>query len=405
MDSDKTITAEFAVNTYTITASAGEGGTITPSGVVAVAYGGSKTFTIKANPGYFIYKVLVDNALINITNPFEMIYTFNNITSNRTISIEFMKLPDTTPPTVTLPTVNGINLDTEGAVITVNQNTFTFTVQATDESGIARMVVKVNGVVQIDKNNLDPTIYLSEGTNNVEVMVYDTHGNFTAKSFKVYSDTKPPIINLTVPEYISTSPLSISGFVYDEASGVKKVLINNTEYLVGPSGTFTADIPLTQGVNTIIVRAEDKLGNYTVKTYSITYTPSTSKTTIITLTIDSPYINVNGISQKIDAQGSKPIINNGRTLLSIRTLIESLGGQVEWDAKEKKISIYLNGHSIILWIGKTTAIVDGSKATLDVAPEIINGRTYLPLRFVSENLGCTVEWDGTTKTITITYQQ
>ena len=40
-----------------------------------------------------------------------------------------------------------------------------------------------------------------------------------------------------------------------------------------------------------------------------------------------------------------------------------------------------------------------------VVPEIINSRTMLPLRFVAENIGATVDWDGTTKTITITYQQ
>ncbi|MGB9730180.1 MAG: copper amine oxidase N-terminal domain-containing protein, partial [Thermoprotei archaeon] len=39
-----------------------------------------------------------------------------------------------------------------------------------------------------------------------------------------------------------------------------------------------------------------------------------------------------------------------------------------------------------------------------VVPEIINGRTMLPLRFVAESLGADVQWDGTTKTITITYQ-
>ena len=403
IDSNKTIAATFAINTYTITASAGTGGTVSPSSIVTVNYGDSKSFEIKAYNGFMIYRVLVDGSPITISNPLTIAYTFKNVTSNHTILAEFMKILDFTPPTVTLPKVNGIDLNISGTSLMTSSDTFTFIVEASDASGIARMVVKVNGVVQVDKNNLDPVIYLSEGTNNVEVIVYDTYGNYTTKSFKVYSDAKPPVVNLTVPEYTSTSPLSISGFIYDEASGVKKVLINNTEYLVGPSGTFEALITLTPGVNTLTVRAEDKLGNYTLKTYSVTYTPSTSKTTIITLTIDSPYINVNGISQKIDAQGSKPIIKNGRTFLPIRTLIEFLGGTVEWNAKEQKFTTTLNSHSIALWIGKTTALVDGNKTTLDVAPFILNGRTYLPLRFISENLGAVVDWDATTKAVTIYY--
>ena len=55
------------------------------------------------------------------------------------------------------------------------------------------------------------------------------------------------------------------------------------------------------------------------------------------------------------------------------------------------------------------AKVNGVNTPIDplnpkVVPLIINSRTMLPLRFVTENLGCTVDWDGTTKTITITYQ-
>jgi hypothetical protein len=124
---------------------------------------------------------------------------------------------------------------------------------------------------------------------------------------------------------------------------------------------------------------------------------------MVVLKVGNPTITVNGISKKIDAQGSKPIIKDGRTLLPIRTLIESLGGEVQWNEKEQKVTIELNGHSVVFWIGKTTALVDGYKTTLDVAPQIINGRTYIPLRFVSENLGATVDWDATTKTVTIYY--
>jgi len=67
------------------------------------------------------------------------------------------------------------------------------------------------------------------------------------------------------------------------------------------------------------------------------------------------------------------------------------------------------GSTIIeLWIGKSIAKVNGINTPIDstnskVVPEIINSRTMLPLRFVTENLGCDVKWDDATKTITITY--
>jgi len=398
--SDHTIEASFSIDTFTITASAGSGGTIDPSGAVVVNCGSNQTFTIKANPGFMIFRILVDGSQITISNPFTITYTFSNVTSNHIIRAEFMKIPDTTPPTITY--ISGIDINVPSEVKT-NKDTYTFTVEAFDESGIGRMVVKVNGIVQIDKNNLDPTIYLSEGVNTVEVTVYDTYGNYTTKSFKVIKDSRPPVVNLTIPEKVIFSTIEVKGIIYDELSGVKSVLINGTPYNLPLSGNVSLTLNLTGGVNIITVEATDNLENTTKKTYNVTYTPVSATSIIIALQIDNPEITINGISKKIDAQGSKPIIKNGRTLLPIRVLIESLGGTVEWNAKEQKVTITLNGHSIILWIGKDIVLVNGSKVKLDVAPMIINGRTYLPLRFISENLGASVDWDETTKTVTIYY--
>ncbi|WP_041726160.1 Ig-like domain-containing protein [Caldisericum exile] len=382
-------------------------GSITPLGSISIPYGGSQSFTIKANPGYFIYKVLVDGSPINITNSFKMTYTFTNITSNHTISVEFMKLPDTTPPTVTLPTINGINLDSPNTTLKLKDNSLTFTVSATDESGIARMVVKVNGIVVIDKNNLDPTIALPDGLNTVEVIVYDTVGNYTSKSFKVLVDTKPPTVILPdIPQTTSTNSLTLKGTLIDTVSGVRSLIINDIPVPVTLEGNFETTLTLSQGTNTITLTAEDNMGNKVTKTLTITYTQpqQTKRSHIVTLTINSPTITIDyTITKNIDTQGSKPIIQNGRTLIPIRTLIESLGGKVLWDAKEQKVTIELNGHSVILYIGKTYAYVDGNKRTLDVAPQIINGRTYIPLRFVSESLGMVVDYDSQSKTITIYY--
>ena len=396
-----TIEATFAIYTYTITVSAEPTGSISPGSVV-VNCGSNQTFTIESEPGFMIFRILVDGSQITISNPFTMTYTFSNVTSNHIIQAEFMKIPDITPPTITY--ISGIDINVPSDIKT-NKDTYTFTVGAFDESGIARMIIKVNGIVQIDKNNLDPTLYLSEGVNTVEVTVYDTCGNYTTKSFKVIKDSRPPVVNLTIPEKVISSTIEVKGIIYDELSEVKSVLINGTLYNLPPSGNVSLTLNLRGGVNIITVEATDNFENTTKKTYNVTYTPVSATSIIIALQIDNPEITINGISKKIDAQGSKPIIKNGRTLLPIRVLIESLGGTVEWNAKEQKVTITLNGHSIILWIVKTTALVDGSKTTLDVASQIINGRTYLPLRFIAENLNALVQWDQSTKTVTIYYWQ
>ena len=56
-----------------------------------------------------------------------------------------------------------------------------------------------------------------------------------------------------------------------------------------------------------------------------------------------------------------------------------------------------------LTIGQKTAIVNGIEHTLDVAPEITDDRTFVPLRFVSESVGAEVDWDAATRTVIITY--
>jgi outer membrane protein assembly factor BamB len=218
MDVYKTITATFEINTYTITSSAGIGGTILPSGTITVNYGDSKPFMITPSPGYKISDVKVDGVSVGTVSS----YTFSNIIANHTIGAIFKK---------------------EIIIITI--------------------------ILQIGNNS------------------------------------------------------------------------------------FT----------------------------------------------------VNGVSNTLD---SPPVIKNSRTLLPIRALIESLGGTVGWDATEKKVSVSLGSKTIELWIGKSIANVNGIDTPIDatnskVVPEIINSRTMLPLRFVTENLGCNVQWDGTTKTITITY--
>jgi uncharacterized repeat protein (TIGR02543 family) len=85
MNSEKTITGTFIQNVFTITATAGTNGTITPGGDVSITYGESQAFTITSNTGYHIGDVLVDNASVGAV----VTYTFTNVTSAHTISASF----------------------------------------------------------------------------------------------------------------------------------------------------------------------------------------------------------------------------------------------------------------------------------------------------------------------------
>jgi hypothetical protein len=112
---------------------------------------------------------------------------------------------------------------------------------------------------------------------------------------------------------------------------------------------------------------------------------------------------VNGTVKAIDAQGTKPLISNGTTMVPIRAVVESLGGSVGWDAAARRLDIRLGSRTVTMWAEKTTVTVNGRSTTMSTAPAIIGGRTMIPLRFAAENLGCLVGWDQPSKGVTIVF--
>jgi len=93
---------------------------------------------------------------------------------------------------------------------------------------------------------------------------------------------------------------------------------------------------------------------------------------------------------------------DGRILVPLRAIFEALGAGVDWNEATRVITATKDGTTVVLTIGSNTATVNGQSVTLDVPPQVIDGRTLVPLRFVAESFGVTVDWDGSTRTVTIT---
>lgn len=89
-----------------------------------------------------------------------------------------------------------------------------------------------------------------------------------------------------------------------------------------------------------------------------------------------------------------PVIRNDRTLVPIRVITEALGGQVAWNEAAKEVTLTVNGKEIKMTIGKVLE-------KYGVAPVIIGGRTFVPVRFVADELGAVTTWDDATKTVAI----
>lgn len=96
-----------------------------------------------------------------------------------------------------------------------------------------------------------------------------------------------------------------------------------------------------------------------------------------------------------------PLIINNRVMLPARFIVESLGGHIEWIAQQNQVVITKGSTTIVLTIGANTAWVNGESVQLDAPAFILEGRTYLPIRFITENLGAEVIWQSESQTVTI----
>ncbi|MEA4933698.1 MAG: copper amine oxidase N-terminal domain-containing protein, partial [Lawsonibacter sp.] len=124
-----------------------------------------------------------------------------------------------------------------------------------------------------------------------------------------------------------------------------------------------------------------------------------------------------------------PYIKGGVTLVPVSAITEQLGAQVKWDGETQTVSITKDGIMITMTIGShivtvsnapeaseeetvnddtttstTDSTIEENNVDLDVAAEITNGRTYVPLRFLAETFGLAVVWDDENKTIDLDEQ-
>jgi hypothetical protein len=107
---------------------------------------------------------------------------------------------------------------------------------------------------------------------------------------------------------------------------------------------------------------------------------------------------VNGKTLSLD---SAPVIENGRTLVPLRGIFESLHSTPIWDGGTKTVTATRGDVTIKLQIGMKNATKNGQTISLEVPPKIINNRTYVPLRFIGESFGSQVTWNSESKTIHI----
>lgn len=123
-------------------------------------------------------------------------------------------------------------------------------------------------------------------------------------------------------------------------------------------------------------------------------------TRLIKMKINDVNYTVNGQAKKMDA---KPFISNSRTLVPLRFIIEAIGGDVAWDGDTRIVTVNSKGKNIILPIDSKKIRVDGKEIAIDQAAIIKGDRTYVPIRFIAENLDMNVNYINESREIEISY--
>ncbi|WP_277472937.1 MULTISPECIES: CotH kinase family protein [unclassified Paenibacillus] len=111
-------------------------------------------------------------------------------------------------------------------------------------------------------------------------------------------------------------------------------------------------------------------------------------------------VTLNGTA--VSFQDQVPLNKDGRVLVPVNAIFSALGADVTWDQTTKKITAVKGSTTITMTIGSTTAYVNGTAVTLDVPAQIINNRTMVPVRFISEGLNMDVKWDAAAQTVSAT---
>jgi len=243
---------------------------------------------------------------------------------------------------------------------------------------------------------------LQEGQNLLLFRLEDEAGNMIQQEYEITLDTTPPEIKLDSPlqdQAWLTDTLIIAGYAgYKDPA--EKLTINEQRVYPNQLGYFEYKMELGKlGSYPITIIASDALENTTEMNFTVWFGYT------IHLKIGDKQAIVNNTRQNLI---TSPLIQNGRTLVPFRFIGEAVQIPVHFltDPETKKVThVYYSSSDmkLVLVIGSMLATVNGITVKLDVPPQIIQGSTMIPLRFVSESLGFHLEWNSVDQTIRLQY--
>ncbi len=229
-------------------------------------------------------------------------------------------------------------------------------------------------------------------------------GGVESEATQIVVNLAPPIVEITELK-TDVAENSIMLYWQGKQEGTHYIILRNGVEIAKVKDTYYIDSEFVRnGLNKYEVYPErdgEKGKSLTVKA------DLRPEKTVVVFTIGKATAKVNGI--EMDCKGTPFVSSAGRSMVPFRFLGESIGAEVGYTTGEdggvETVSYIMGGKIIILTIGSKIADVDGKMVELDAGPMIREGRTYVPLRFVTEALGAEVGWDSLTRSATITISQ
>lgn len=120
----------------------------------------------------------------------------------------------------------------------------------------------------------------------------------------------------------------------------------------------------------------------------------------MTVSADEIIVSIDGV--QVDFPGQTPVIVDGRTLVPVRGVFETMGFDVGWNPEERQATLTSVTDIIVITIDSDIFTVNDVDHTLEVPAQIINDSTMLPIRAVLESVGYSLGWEEATRTVLIT---
>ncbi len=248
----------------------------------------------------------------------------------------------------------------------------------------------------------------SSASEKINIASYDLEKNFTLRPNDYVKVSYNPITlavneRINLDKYISKVEIySSRGALLDTITAHYEITVpaEYADYLIAHADNEIRGTKTGEAFLKISIRNSRDYDQLLPALLKVTITaPVLAREAV--LTIGTNKYTVDGRVKTADAV---PYIKNGRSFFPIRVMAEVLGvteKNIKWDAATKTVTLIKDDQIMGVTMGKSYYHQNGITKPMDVQAENVEGRIYLPARYVTESLGGQIEWDGDTKTLTI----